>query len=329
MTNSTKTAAPQILVVIVNFGTASLVIDCLTSLCTEHQALPGLYVVVTDNASKDDSVERLKNAVSDQGWQDWVDVMPLSSNGGFSYGNNAAIKRALASDDQPDLILLLNPDTIVRPDAIVHLVDYMDAHPEAAIIGSRLEDPDGTPQRSAFRCITPGSELLSTARLGLIRLLMPKWEVAMPARDKPHPADWLAGASMLIRRAVFEKIGYLDEDYFLYFEEVDFCLRARRAGFSCWYVPASRIVHLVGAATGISDTRAKAKRRPSYWFRSRHHYFRKNWGRIGAIIADLNWIIGMLIWRLRNIVRRKPDPDPPRFLRDFLYHSVRLRGIEQ
>jgi GT2 family glycosyltransferase len=226
-------------------------------------------------------------------------------------------------------VLLLNPDTVVRPGAIVALADFLLAHPEAAIAGSRLEDPDGTPQRSAFHSITPGSELLTTARLGLIRCLVPSWEIAMPAREEPHRADWLAGAAMLIRRSVFESIGLLDEVYFLYFEEVDFCLRARRAGLDCWYVPRSRIVHLVGAATGVSGTPAAPKRRPAYWFQSRRHYFLKNWGRGGILLADLNWLAGMAVWRLRAFLQRRSIPDPPHFLRDFLSHSVFCRGFRE
>ena len=149
----------------------------------------------------------------------------------------------------------------------------------------------------------------------------------MAVRDEPHRADWLSGASLMIRRSVFETIGLLDESYFLYFEEVDFCLRAGRVGLQCWHVPDSRVVHLVSASTGIYGTEIKSKRRPAYWFRSRRHYFLKNWGRAGAMIADLNWIVGAASWRLRVIVQKKPDVDPPHLFRDFLSHSVWTKGF--
>lgn len=320
---------PRILVIIVNYRTSELVIDCLASLENELPSLPGMQAVVTDNASGRVDLAALELAINRRGWDTWVDLVPLPRNGGFAYGNNRAIDTALVSDDPPDFILLLNPDTIIRPGAIAALVGFMNNHPDAAIAGSRLEDPDGTPQRSAFRSITPGSELLTTARLGLIRRLVPRWEIALAARDEPHPADWLAGASMLIRRSVFETIGTLDEAYFLYFEEVDFCLRARRAGLRCWYVPDSRVIHLVGAATGVSGNRVAPKRRPAYWFRSRRHYFLKNWGRGGAFLADLNWIAGLALWRMRAFVQRRQNPDPPHFLKDFLSHSVFFGGFDE
>src|SRR3954452_18673323 len=158
----------RVLVVIVNYRSASLAIDCLRSLAPEVASLGGpgaARVVVTDNASGDDSVARLTRALADNGWGEWASVQPLARNGGFAYGNNEAIRAALAAADKPDYVLLLNPDTLVRPGAIRALLEFMDAHPDAGIAGSRLEDPDGTPQRSAFRFHTVRSELEAGLRL--------------------------------------------------------------------------------------------------------------------------------------------------------------------
>jgi GT2 family glycosyltransferase len=129
---------------------------------------------------------------------------------------------------------------------------------------------------------------------------------------------------MLIRREV--DVGPLDEGYFLYFEEVDFCRRARRAGWRCWYVPGSRVVHLVGASTGVSDPRHKIKRMPDYWFESRRRYFVRNHGLAYAGLADLAKIAGLSLRRCRRILRRRTDPEPPRYLADQIRHSVFLRG---
>ena len=103
---------PRLLVVIVNYRTAELTLDCLRSLAAEAAALPGLRAVVVDNASGDDSVDRLAAAVSEYRW---ATFLPLAENRGFSAGNNAAIRPALAAADPPDYVLLLNPDTVVRP----------------------------------------------------------------------------------------------------------------------------------------------------------------------------------------------------------------------
>jgi hypothetical protein len=131
----------------------------------------------------------------------------------------------------------------------------------------------------------------------------------------------MAGASMMIRRAVFDSIGLMDEAYFLYFEETDFCLRARRAGWLCWYVPASRVVHLVGQSSGVTDTRSRPKRMPRYWLESRRRYFRRNHGWLYALLADCAWAFGFALWRLRRWLQRKPDHDPPGLLWDFMRFS--------
>src|SRR5262249_24939007 len=163
------------------------------------------------------------------------------------------LRPILAAPNPPDYVLLLNPDTVVRPGAIRPLIDFMERHPEVGITGCRLEYPDGEPQRSAFRFPTIWSEFEGGIRVGVLSKLLNREVVAPRVSDEPHPTDWMAGASMLVRRAVFDDIGLMDEGYFLYFEETDFCLRARRAGWPGWYVPASHVVHLVGQASGVTD----------------------------------------------------------------------------
>jgi hypothetical protein len=252
--------------------------------------------------------------------------MPLERNGGFAYGNNAAIRPALHSTNPPPYILLLNPDTIVRPRALQVLVDFMNKHPDVGIAGSRLEDPDETPQRSAFRFHTAFSELDFGLRLGIVSKLLSKWVVAPPVSDETYQTDWVAGASMIIRREVFEAAGLMDEDYFMYYEEMDFCLQAKKAGWSCWYVPESRVVHLVGQSSGVTDTKRPPKRLPQYLFDSRRRYFIKNYGWLYAALADHAWASGFALWRLRRVIQRKPDNDPPKVFGDFLRNSVLFRG---
>lgn len=315
-----------LLVVILNYRTPDMTIDCLHSVVNDVQSLPGTRVVVTDNASGDGSVEQISTAIETEGWSDWVSVMPLDHNGGYAFGNNAAIRPALESTNPPPYILLLNPDTIARPNAIKTLVNFMNEHPDVGIAGSRLEDPDGTPQCSAFRFHTALSELDSSLRLGLVSKVLTKWVVWPPVPEQACPTDWVAGASMIIRREVFEQVGLLDEAYFMYYEEMDFCLQAKKAGWSCWYVPESRVVHLVGQSSGVTDTKRPPKRRPQYWFDSRRRYFIKNYGWLYASLADIFWASGFTLWRLRRVIQRKPDTDPPQLLGDFLRNSVFLKG---
>ncbi len=316
----------KVAIVIVNYRVADLAIDCLESLSQEISQLPKTRVVVVDNASGDGSAERIAAAISRQGWQMWASVLTLEHNGGYAAGNNAGLRLLLGADQPPEHLLLLNPDTMVRPDAVRALLEFMHAHPEAAIAGSRLEDPDGAPQRSAYRFHTWLSELETGLRLGIVSRLLDRWVVAPPVRDSAHPTDWVAGASMMVRREVFDAVGLLDEGYFLYFEETDFCLHAKRKGFECWYVPESRVVHLVGQSTGVNNPVIRPKRRPGYWFQSRRRYFVKNHGWAYALLADLMWSVGFALWRARRILQNKPDVDPPHLLRDFLQHAFIVRG---
>jgi len=316
----------SLLIIILNYRTPDLTIDCLESLVEEVRSLPLTRVVVTDNDSNDGSVEKIGTAIATHNWADWVELMPLERNGGYAFGNNAAIRPALASDSPPSYTLLLNPDTVVRPGAIKALLDFMEQHSEVGIAGSRLEDPDGTPQRSAFRFPTLQSELDLSLRLGIVTRLLSRWELAPSIVDTPQQTDWVAGASMIVRREVFEAIGLLDEKYFMYFEEVDFCLKANRAGWACWYVPESRVVHLVGQSSGVTDTKIPPKRLPTYWFDSRRRFFLKNYGFLYALMTDTVGIVGVAMRYGRRFVERKANTDPPNFFTDLLLNSVFVKG---
>jgi GT2 family glycosyltransferase len=137
----------------------------------------------------------------------------------------------------------------------------------------------------------------------------------------PEKVDWVSGASMMVRREVFEKIGLLDAAYFMYYEETDFCLRAARAGFECWYVPQSRIIHLVGQSSGVTGAQKAAKRRPKYWFDSRKRYFSVNHGWLTAQAANLLWLSAYPVGRIWERIRGKPNENPPMLWWDFLRYN--------
>lgn len=315
----------SVLIVIVNYRTANLTLNCLRSLAPEVAACPNTRVAVVDNASGDDSVKIIGEAIAQEGWSNWATLMPSPLNGGYSYGNNYAIRPALASDHPPDYCWLLNPDTEARPGALKALVDFLETHPQVGICGSSFEEANGDPWPLAFRFPSILGELEGGLRLGLVTKLLSRWSVVRWMTDESVEVDWLPGASMMIRRDVFEAIGLMDEGYFLYFEETDFCLQAKRAGWSCWYVPESRIMHILGQSTGVTAKTDKPKRLPQYWFDSRRRYFVKNHGRLYAAIADLVWMVSFALWRGRRVVQRKPDGDPPQFLLDFFKNSALFR----
>ncbi|MDP2788003.1 MAG: glycosyltransferase family 2 protein [Pseudomonadota bacterium] len=310
-------------IVIVNYRTADLAVDCLRSLAPQIGDLGGGRVVVVDNASGDGSVEKLSAAIAREGWSGWAEVMPLERNGGFAFGNNTGIRAALAAPERVDQVLLLNPDTVARPGAIKALVAFMAAHPRAGIAGSLLENAEGGVECSAHRTPSPLSELDAGARLGVLTRLLARHAVSPPARSEAHACDWVSGASLMLRREVLEQIGPMDEGYFLYFEEIDFCCRARQAGWSVWYVPKSRVMHLEGAATGIG---ARAKRRAGYWYDSRRRFFIKQHSIAGLVAADALWAAGRLLFLLRRGLRlgaQRQTNDPQWFMFDLLWGDLR------
>ncbi len=317
----------RVRVIILNYRTPELAVACLQSLVAETERFPEFHVVVVDNDSQDGSAATIGAAIAEQGW-DWATLIPLTQNGGYASGNNAAIRPALALEQPPEYFHILNPDTVVQPGAVQTLVEFMAQHPEVGIAGSRLQDPDGTPQCSAFRFPNLLGEIEGGLRLGTISKLLADWRVVQPIPEANAQTDWVAGASMIVRRQVFETAGLMDDDYFLYYEEVDFCLAAARAGWSCWYVPASCVVHYVGKSTGISETRQVSKRIPTYWFDSRRRYFVKNHGRLYAALSEVALASSYAVWRMRRLVQRKPDSDPPYFLVDLLRNSTLVKGGE-
>ena len=232
----------------------------------------------------------------------------------------------MQSADSPQYFLLLNADTFVRPNALKALVDFMEQHPEVGIAGSRLEEPDGTPQRSAFRFQSPVSEFEGNLKFGVASRLLERWITAPPVTDLTFETDWVSGACIIIRREVFRDIGLLDEGYYTYFDDMDFCYNARKAGWPTWYVPTSRVVHLVGQTTGV--TKKKPKRQPSYYFEARRRYFLKNHNPLYAALADAGFIIGLALWRVRVLLTGKEDFTAPFLLYDLIRHSVFLTGFK-
>jgi len=315
----------KLLVVILNYRVVDLTIDCLRSLSREIPRIPGARVAVCENGTGDDSEARLRAVIHANGWEAWVELTAIHPNRGFTGGNNVVLRAALAGPDPPEYVLLLNADTIVLPHALEALVDFMECHPQVGIAGSRLEGPDGEFQTSGFRFFSVASELDRGLRLGMVSRILARWEVMLPESSEPQRVDWVSGASMLVRRAVFDAIGLLDEGYYTYFDDIDFCLNARRAGWLAYSVPASRVMHLEGASTEIA--RRAGKRRPDYWFLARRRFYLKNHGAIGTALADGAFLLGYSLWRLRRRIQGKPDSDPPHFFWDAFRHSVFVTGF--
>lgn len=317
----------QLLIVILNYNGFSLTADCLESLEPELQALPEVCVGLCDNGSRPEEAERLGQLVDERGWNRFTTYTRLSPNRGFCGGNNAIIRPALAGGNPPEFVLLLNNDTIVRPGAIRTQLEFMKAHPEIGITGTRLEDPDGTPQVSAFRFANALSEFDRGLRVGLVTKLLNRYVMWQPIADTPAPTGWVAGASMMIRREVLDAIGPLDEDYFTYFDDIDYCFVARKHGWPTWYVPESRIVHLVGKTTKVTDRSIGYPRTPEYYYVARRRFLTKNLGPLHAAACDLAFAAGYVLHRVRCFFTRQHHRFPEHILWDHIRQSVFVKGF--
>jgi N-acetylglucosaminyl-diphospho-decaprenol L-rhamnosyltransferase len=315
----------KLLVVIVNYRVAQLAIDCLHSVAGEIGQTPDTHVAICENGTGDDSPMRIQQAIDANNWASWCSLTALDVNLGFTGGNNAILRPALQSADPPQYVLLLNPDTVVRPNAFKALVGFMDQNLAVGIAGSRLEEPDGTPQRSAFRFQSPLGEFEGNIKLGVVSRLLNRWVVAPPVVDHAFKTDWVSGASMIVRREVFETTGLLDEGYFTYFDDIDFCFNARKHGWSTWYVPSSRVVHLVGQSSGVNAT---PRRLPPYLLDARRRYFLKNHTPVYAALVDAAMIAGMVLSNLRSLLTGKVGDRRPHQFGDAVRHSVFLKGFK-
>jgi hypothetical protein len=304
--------------IVINYRTPDLTIQAVNALREEMRTVAPFRIYLVDSASGDDSVSLFKQAAQRDGWQDEVVLIEAPRNGGFGYGINQAVRRALALTNPPSYFYILNSDAFADRGSLAQLVAVLDSHPEWGVAGSHIRGTDGKSQAAAFRFPSVFSEVESSAHLGLLTHLLRKYVVGLPVPRTDCEVDWIPGTSMLIRRSTFEQAGLFDEGFFLYFEEIDFCHSARKAGIKTCFVADAPITHLGGVSTGIVDT---TRRMPAYWFDSRYRYFRKHHGVAYATGCDLARALGMLLWHVKERALGRPKTGRPRLLRDFLSAS--------
>jgi len=294
-------AGTRVAVVVLNYRTPELVLDCVRTLL-ETVDVSRDAVVVVDNASGDGSAARIREGLG-------RDRAPCASlvespvNEGFAAGNNVGIHAVRA-----DAYLLLNSDTLVRPGAVDTLWKALEEDPRLGLVAPRLEDPDGTPQISCFRDHSPWSQLIASAGTGPIRRALARYDVPLPLRDEPFSPDWVSFAAVMIRRDTLERVGLLDEGFFMYFEDADYCRRVREAGLRVWYEPRARVVHLRGGSSPVKKLTAARKRRPRYFYASRTRYFVNAYGWGGWLAANLLWTLGRGISLIRELLGDRKRP---------------------
>jgi N-acetylglucosaminyl-diphospho-decaprenol L-rhamnosyltransferase len=257
-------------IVILNYNTCEHLRACLSSVRAEGStSLSGgpieAEVFVVDNASTDGSA----NMVSAE--FPWVRLIRSKWNGGFAFGNNLALKHAAG-----DAILVLNPDTLMPEGGIGQLLKLLEVHPEAGIVGPKLLKPDGsmhlacrrsfpTPSIAFYRLSGLSRVFSKSARFG-------RYNLTFIDPDLPIEVDSVCGACLLVRRTVIDRVGLLDERFFMYGEDLDWCLRTREAGWTVRYEPSVVVQHQHGAAS-----RKRALRTTFHFFRAMDLFYRKHY----------------------------------------------------
>lgn len=227
-------AKPDVSVIIVSWNDCDLLVGCLRSL---NAALENIQaeIIVVDNGSVDGTAQMIQGKFSD------VRLIVSPENIGFTRGNNLAFRECTGR-----YVLLLNADTVVFSDTVDKMVRFMDSTPDAGIAGCKQVYPDGEWQSSCHRMITLKRE--ATVALGLSKVLS-RWVDYgdLPLRaTEPFRVDWVGGGCLIARRDLVDRVGLLDENIFLYGDDVDLCQRVRDIGYSVYYLPIARIIHYRG-----------------------------------------------------------------------------------
>jgi hypothetical protein len=254
-------------------------------------------ITVVDNGSTDGTQEMLKREYPQ------LDLIANPENMGFTAPMNQALQNS-----KGDFLLLLNPDTLIEPQAFNRLIDYMERHPNVGICGPKVLNTDGTLQkpcrRGESRPLAVFSYFLGLSTLFPKSKLFGEYLMSYMDEDETHEVAGVSGSCMMVRRAVINQIGYLDERFFAYQEDADYCFRTRKAGWKIYYVPTARIIHFGGQG----GSRVQPYRSIYHWHRSYWLYYQKNLA--GEYFFFLNWfyylamLVKLTVSLLLNLIRR-------------------------
>lgn len=311
----------RLAVATVNYCCAEVLVRGLRSTAAQIEHAGGIWFIV-DNKSPDNSVAVLRSALKDVGNAHLIEA---SRNGGFGYGNNRVIERVISGDTDAAYVYLLNPDAIPEPGSVELLTSYLDDHPEVGVVGSALTNADRSPTESMFRFPSLLSEIESALAIGPVSRLLAHFRVSIPPLTDAGPVDWVSGASFMIRTDVLRAVGAFDEEFFLYWEEVELCHRIREAGFEIHGLPGATVRHIGGVSTGVVGQ----VRVPGYWHQSRNLFFRKTGAAGSVLVLNVAITLSLAIGRCWQWLRGKPGK-PPHFLRDHIRYALKsqpsLRG---
>ncbi len=272
---------PDLSILIVNWNVRDLLRECLRSIAAGRGNLT-LELIVVDSASADGSADMVATEFP------WVTLIRCAENVGFPRGNNIALARARGR-----ALLLLNPDTVIVGNALPTLLAYLDAHPDVGVVGPQLLNPDASVQSSRRRFPTVLTGYFESTWLqGLAPGLLRRYYALDLPDDASADVDWLMGACLLVPRAVYEQVGGLDEGYFMYSEELDWCRRIKATGRRVVYYPAAQVIHHAGQSSDQAITARHVN-----FQRAKLRYYRKYHGRAAAAALRL-FLLASYAWQL-------------------------------
>lgn len=270
-------------IIIVSYNVRQLLLDCLKSITDTCRQI-GHEVIVVDNNSADGTVDVLRKTYSR------INVIANSENAGFARANNQGYAASSG-----EYLLLLNPDTVIRPGAVKTVLDFMERTPDCGLAGCRLAGGAGKLQKSVRRFPSVAENLLQAVFLDRL-FYRHNWKRTYYAKE-PFPIDYCAGAFMMVRRAALGGMPPLNEEFFMYAEEKDLCLRLRRKGWKTYFVPGAEITHLGGKSTEQDYGRMFSELHVS-----QVKYFKANYSPAHAWLMTLSW--GLVI--LANVIYSLP-----------------------
>ncbi|HVA24476.1 MAG TPA: glycosyltransferase family 2 protein [Chloroflexota bacterium] len=298
----------QLSVIVVNWNVRDLLRAGLRSVLGEDM---DAEIIVVDNASHDGSAEMLRAEFPS------IRLIANAGNAGFGAANNQALRESSGR-----YVLFLNPDAEVRPAAIQRLLAFIDQRPRAACVGPKLLNPDGStqPSRRGFPGVATAfvESTVLQRYFGGLKALSRFYRGGQPD-DQPQQADWLVGACLLMRRSALDEVGFFDERFFMYSEEMDLCYRLRSAGYEVWYVPEAEVVHHEAASSSQDLFRRNVN-----FHESRYRFFRKHHGTAPALA--LRWFVfGTFLFQMAEEAAKfllQPAKRPLRRERVHLYSRI-------
>ncbi len=269
--------------IIINWNTRRLLIDCIRSIYTTVNSL-SFQIHVVDNGSADDSVKAIRGEFPS------VHIIENHENRGFA----AAVNQAL-DENTATYSVLMNTDALLHKDAVHLLYSFMEQNKDAGITGAQLLKPDGTRQHSFDNYPTLTTELFNKSLLQ--RLFPSKYPSKKQPAGQPMEVESVIGACMMIRNAAIKEVGKLDEDYFFFLEETDWCYRMRKAGWKVYHVPDARVIHLGGQSKKKAPWQSQVE-----YCRSLYIFFKKNRSATSYILFRTFYLIKILLNLTANLI---------------------------